>query len=125
MEINETPEILRTELEPAFAQYQISGPLATGSVSVLGGSLPLELIDSKRGGYYCVVPARKIAGERPYHLWVVQPDVQVMEYRDGYFLAVLDPMLAMRVLEPVEAGTLWERRSGETPPDADEPAVSK
>ena len=108
---------LRAELEPAFQEYLRDGPLATGRVEVPGGALPVELIDSRRGAYYCVVPLGSIDQEAPDRVWVMTPDgVDLMNYRPGYLLAILDPRLAFRVLDPPEGGTLWERPAGGADP---------
>ena len=101
---------LRAELEPAFQEYLALGPLATGRLDLLGGSLPVELIDSTRGAYYCVVPLGRQGDGMPSRVWVVQSGVATLKnYRAGYYFVSLDPDLAFRVLDPPEGGTLWER----------------
>ena len=86
----------RADLEPAFTAYLRDGPLATGTMTVLGAELPVDLIERERTAYFCLIPADRLASRLPEGVWITDVgNYSVFAYRRGFLLAVLDPRFAL------------------------------
>ena len=95
----------RTELEPKFQRYLRADPAErrrwrTGRLPVPGGgSVPIEEFYGLNGADYFLIPLDRVDGPRARRWWQHGDDWEILNYKPGYALAILDPMFAARLLD--------------------------
>ena len=86
-------------LEPEFQRYLKDGPTRTGRLPLPGGgSVPIEEFDWPRDSGYYLIPLAKVEGPPAYHWWQLGDGWEIRDYKPGYQLVGLDPMLAGRLM---------------------------